>query len=450
MTKHNKFKNIPELRFPEFKGDGEWEEKSVGDIYEFKTTNSLSREHLSYEDGIIKNIHYGDIHTKFETLFSLAKEEVPYIKSDSIVLKKLKKDSYCKEGDMIFADASEDMDDIGKSIEILDLNNEKLVSGLHTILARPKDKKLIVGFGGYLFKSEPVRKQIQREAQGAKVLGISATRLAKVKISFPKNSKEQKKIADFLSSLDEVITAHSDKLKVLKDHKKGLMQVLFPQEGEKVPKYRFKEFKDDGEWEESTIVKIKSILTDYVANGSFQSLRENLNVLDGEGYAFYVRLTDLRAGLGHPDQKYVDEDTYLFLNKSSLFGGELLMANIGANVGEVWQMPFVEKPATLAPNMIMIKFKASIDRRYIYQYLTSDIGLVSVSSVISGSGHPKINKTDLGQVKVFLPPTLLEQQKIADTLSSLDDLTTAQSEKIEQLQAHKKGLMQKLFPAINE
>ncbi|WP_221407569.1 restriction endonuclease subunit S [Bergeyella cardium] len=219
-------KKVPKLRFKEFEDSGEWKEETLGKVYDFKSTNSLSREHLSYEKGIVKNIHYGDIHTTFSTLFDITKEKVPFIKYSVPV--KIKKDNYCIEGDIIFADASEDIDDIGKSIEIINLNNEKLVSGLHTLLARQRKQKLAIGFGGYLFKSDWVRKQIQREAQGAKVLGISATRISRIRILFPKNIIEQQKIASCLSSLDELITAQSKKIEQLKQHKKGLMQGLFP------------------------------------------------------------------------------------------------------------------------------------------------------------------------------------------------------------------------------
>ena len=100
--------------------------------------------------------------------------------------------------------------------------------------------------------------------------------------------------------------------------------------------------------------------------------------------------------------------------------------------------------------MIMIKFKKDIDSGFVFQYLTSDIGVANISSVISGSGYPKISKTDLRQVSVTLPPRIEEQQKIASCLSSLDALITAQTERIEQLKLHKKGLMQGLFPKINE
>lgn len=218
---------VPKVRFSEFKNDGNWIKETVGDVYDFKVTNSFSREYLNYEVGFVKNIHYGDIHTKFNTLFDIAKEDVPFINPD-VSIEKIRKESYCIVGDMIFADASEDMNDVGKSIEIVNLNKENLVSGLHTLLARQKEKKLAIGFGGYLFKSDWVRKQIQREAQGAKVLGISATRISNVQVLYPKNHEEQQKISFCLSSLDELIKAQAEKIEQLKKHKKGLMQGLFP------------------------------------------------------------------------------------------------------------------------------------------------------------------------------------------------------------------------------
>ena len=217
----------PKVRFSEFKNDGNWIKETVGDVYDFKVTNSFAREYLNYEDGSVKNIHYGDIHTKFNTLFDITKENVPFINPD-ITIEKIRKESYCIAGDMIFADASEDMNDVGKSIEIVNLNKENLVSGLHTLLARQRGKKLAIGFGGYLFKSDWIRKQIQREAQGAKVLGISATRISNVQILYPKNHKEQQKISSCLSSLDALIKAQAEKIEQLKKHKKGLMQGLFP------------------------------------------------------------------------------------------------------------------------------------------------------------------------------------------------------------------------------
>jgi len=252
MTRSAKRGWVPKLRFPEFREAGEWSNKSMGEVYSFKGNNSLSRDKLNYESGTIKNIHYGDIRTKFSTLFDITKEAVPYINS-SESQESFKAENYCVEGDMVFADASEDLADIGKCIEIVRLNGERVVSGLHTILARQSAARLVIGFGGYLFKSHAIRKQIQKESQGTKVLGLSGGRFAKIIIPFPSDKAEQQKIADCLVSLDERITLEAQKLDTLKTHKKGLMQQLFPAEGETLPKLRFPEFRDAGEWEFTTV-----------------------------------------------------------------------------------------------------------------------------------------------------------------------------------------------------
>ncbi len=257
---------VPKRRFPEFREAGEWSNKSMGEVYSFKGNNSLARDKLNYESGSIKNIHYGDIHTKFSTLFDISKEVVPYINS-SEAQESFKAENYCVEGDMVFADASEDLDDIGKCIEIVRLNGERVVSGLHTILARQSAARLVIGFGGYLFKSHAIRKQIQKESQGAKVLGLSGGRFAKITIPFPSDKAEQQKIADCLASLDELMTLEAQKLAALKTHKKGLMQSLFPRVAgasssrasgtgeqdapptiETLPQRRFPEFREAGEW----------------------------------------------------------------------------------------------------------------------------------------------------------------------------------------------------------
>lgn len=397
---------MPELRFPEFVNDGEWEGKAFEELFEIG--NGRDYKHLE-------------------------KGKIPVYGSGGYMLSV---DDFLYDGESVC---------IGRKGTI---DKPMFLEGkfwtVDTLFFTHSFKDCLPKYIFYVFQN--INWLNHNEAGG--VPSLTKTNIYKIETLIPK-PQEQQKIASCLSSLDDLITAQSQKLDLLKDHKKGMMQNLFPQEGEKVPKFRFQEFENDGEWVEKTIDKVKSVLTDYVANGSFQSLRENLNVVNTVDFAFYVRLTDLRGGLGHSNQKYVDESTYKFLNKSALFGGELLMANIGANVGEVWQMPTVNKPATLAPNMIMIKLKKDIDSGYVFQYLTSDIGVANISTVISGSGHPKISKTDLRQVKVTLPPRIKEQQKIASCLSSLDALITSQTEKISQLKLHKNGLMQRLFPRIN-
>ncbi len=171
-----------------------------------------------------KNIHYGDIHKQFKTSFDISKEEVPFIDSD-IDISRFQEDCYCRVGDLIIADASEDYKDIGKSIEIVNLNNAKLLAGLHTYLARDKEK-IALGFKGYLFQSYPIRLQIMKIATGISVLGISKGNLSKIKINLPSFS-EQQKIAKFLTELDIKINLAEKQINGTKLYKKILLQQMF-------------------------------------------------------------------------------------------------------------------------------------------------------------------------------------------------------------------------------
>jgi len=216
-----------EIRFKDDEGEDfpEWEEKKFGNVYSFKSTNSYSRENLNYEDGEIKNLHYGDIHTKFKVHFDITKEQVPFI-NRTIAIKTINDDAFCKNGDLIIADASEDYADIGKTVELFNLNNEKVVAGLHILLARPDLDKISIGFGGYLMGSANIKTQVMKVAQGTKVLSISATRLSNIDIQLP-SLLEQSKIANFLSSIDKKITHCQKQIEQTEQYKKALLQQMF-------------------------------------------------------------------------------------------------------------------------------------------------------------------------------------------------------------------------------
>lgn len=216
-----------ELRFKDDDGNNysDWEAKLFGDVFSFFSTNSYSRDNLNYEDGTVKNIHYGDIHTKFKSHFDITKEYVPYLNKE-ISLHKLSDEQYCKEGDLIIADASEDYTDIGKSIELVNVNSDKVVAGLHTLHARPDLQLISIGFSGHLMKSENVRTQIMTIAQGTKVLSITTNRIGKVLIPIP-TLPEQVKIASFLSALDDKIAQTALQIEKMQTWKKGLLQQMF-------------------------------------------------------------------------------------------------------------------------------------------------------------------------------------------------------------------------------
>ncbi|TEU27177.1 restriction endonuclease subunit S [Acinetobacter seifertii] len=202
---------------------GEWEENNFSAQFNFHNTNSHSRALLT-KYGEIMNIHYGDIHTKFSMLFDVNKECIPFLNNE-VNTSKITKEQFLKVGDLVIADASEDYKDIGKAIEVINLNNQKVVAGLHTYIARPI-KPFALGFCGYMMQSFEVREQIKKLATGISVLGISKSNLGKVELRIP-CLEEQTKIANFLAAIDQKIEVVAKQIEQAKQWKKGLLQQLF-------------------------------------------------------------------------------------------------------------------------------------------------------------------------------------------------------------------------------
>jgi type I restriction enzyme, S subunit len=427
---------VPKLRFPEFRNGPSWAAKPMGEAYSFKGNNSLSRDQLNYEHGSVKNIHYGDIHTKFSTLFDITKERVPFI-NPAESLDGFRPENECLEGDMIFADASEDLEDIGKSIEVVRLNGERVFSGQHKILARPSGDGLVIGFGAYLFKSRHVRTQIQKESQGSKVLGISATRLTKIKLPIPSTKPEQKKIAECLSSVDELIAAQARKLDALKTHKKGLMQQLFPREGETQPRLRFPEFQNAGEWVGSELGSLSDVRDGTHDSPSFFPTGRPL-----------VTSKNLRSDgtLDLENVSLISEEDFEQINKrSKVKVGDILFGMIGT-IGNPVR---IKSEGFAIKNVALIKEVGPLLNTFVVQLLQS--GYVAAIFAVLNTGNSQ-KFIALGKIR-GLPvpvPSLPEQQRIADCLTSLDDLIAAQTQKHEALKTHKKGLMQQLFPSPEE
>ncbi|KGE88592.1 hypothetical protein IX84_07905 [Phaeodactylibacter xiamenensis] len=436
----NKKSVVPELRFPGFGKD--WVYEPFSEIYSFLTTNSFSRAKLNYEKGNVRNIHYGDIHTKFSTLFDVSTEDVPYVNPD-ISLRKIKKETYCEVGDIVFADASEDLDDVGKSIEIINLGKEKLLAGLHTLLARQNSpQKLIIGFGGYLFKSPGIRSQIKREAQGAKVLGISGTRLLTINVFYPDNELEQQKIADCLSSLDALIAAHRDKLDALRAHKKGLMQNLFPQEGERVPRYRFEGFV--GEWEEQVLGN----LIDVKGRIGYRGYTRKDIVNKGEGaISMSPSNIDENGNLNYEKSTYISWHKYEESPEIMLKDGFTVLVKTGSSFGKAAYIADLKEKATINPQLVVMK-PETINPRFLFLMVSNASIQKQIGEAVVGGAIPTLSQASLAAFKVVVPK-LEEQQKIADCLSSVDELIAAQADRIEQLQEHKRGLMQGLFPKVD-
>jgi type I restriction enzyme S subunit len=428
---------VPKLRFPEFRNAEGWAPESMADVYSFKGNNSLSREKLNYEAGSAKNIHYGDIHTKFSSHFDITKEIVPFINESELGV--IREEHLCAEGDMIFADASEDLGDIGKCIEIVGLHGERVVSGLHTILARRTGDRIALGFGGHLFKSEWVRTQIQKEAQGAKVLGISAKRMQNLCLPLPTQLAEQQKIAECLSSVDELIAAQARKVDVLKTHKKGLMQQLFPREGETQPRLRFPEFQNAEEWKEVALGDIAEIKLGKMLDKQKHTSGHLLPYLNN----LAVRWNEVNTA-NLPKMYFNDRE----LDRFGLRAGDVVVCE-GGEPGRaaVWDghLPDVKFQKAIH----RVRFNVPFEPKILVLLLENLAGTNEFEMLFTGVGIKHLTGETFCRVKIPLIPHA-EQKRIAESTSSLDALITAETQKLESLKTHKKGLMQQLFPSTHE
>lgn len=203
-----------------------WKRMAFKDVFEFISTNSFSRENLTYDNTTseIHNIHYGDIHAKFNNeILDLSKQgDIPLIKDDVATGKKF---SFLKNGDLIIADASEDYTGLGECVELANVGNKKVVGGLHVIVARDKTGDTIDGFRTYLFNNPSVAIELKKLATGVSVYSISKSSLLGLELLIP-STEEQRKIAKFFKAMDDELQLLNDELDEMRNQKRGLMQNL--------------------------------------------------------------------------------------------------------------------------------------------------------------------------------------------------------------------------------
>lgn len=216
--------DVPPLRFQEF--TEEWERCKVSELLDFYSTNSLCWEQLEYDTNAMMNLHYGLIHVGLPTMVDLAKDKLPNIKEDNMP----KNFELSKEGDVAFADASEDTNEVAKAIEFYNLARKTVVCGLHTIHGRDNKHKTVVGFKGYAFSSTAFHNQIRRIAQGTKIYSISTKNFSECYIGLP-SKPEQTKIATLFRLIDERISTQNKIIEKYESLIKGLNDSLYKQYG---------------------------------------------------------------------------------------------------------------------------------------------------------------------------------------------------------------------------
>ena len=286
----------------------------------------------------------------------------------------------------------------------------------------------------FVLKSDSFIAYVMRGAKGVKMPRGDVSLMREYPVAYP-SKPEQQKIAECLTSLDELISAHGQKLDALKAHKKGLMQQLFPCEGEALPRLRFPEFQDAGEWEIISIGQLGEVVT---GNTPSTALPEYYG-----GDRLFVSPADIS------DNRYVEKTkTTLsaqgFRETRPVKANSILFVCIGSTIGKIAQNR--QECATNQQINSVIPTPDFSDG-FVY-YALSGIS-EQIANLAGIQAVPIVNKSLFSSVEL-VSPKLPEQKRIADCLSSLDDLISAQNHKLAALKTHKKGLMQQLFPSPEE
>ena len=212
---------FPEIRFKGF--TDAWEQREFGEIFSFLQSNSLARAELSNKSGNVSNVHYGDILVKYGEILNVKKDALTYLTNDLLARKY--HNSFLQNGDVIIADAAED-ETVGKCTEITGIEDELVLSGLHTIPCRPL-KKFSAFYLGYFMNSKAYHDQLFSLMQGTKVLSISKTAILNTAIFYPTSEEEQRQIGQYFTKLDNLITLHQRELEKLQNIKKSMLEKMF-------------------------------------------------------------------------------------------------------------------------------------------------------------------------------------------------------------------------------
>lgn len=422
--------NTPKIRFKGFKDD--WEQRKLGEVLVSLQNNTLSRADLSNETGIAKNVHYGDVLIKFGEVLDVSEEKLPMI-SDKSVLTKYKA-SFLQNGDVIVADTAEDST-VGKCSEIAGLNDEVVLSGLHTIPYRPIEK-FASGYLGYYLNSSAYHKQLIPLMQGIKVTSISKSAMQNTEIVYPKSVEEQGKIGNYFQSLDHLITLHQRKCDETKQLKKFMLQKMFPKNGEKNPEIRFEGFTDD--WEQRKLSEICERITRKNRNNESDlplTIASQFGLIDQRD--FFNKVVAAK-----------DMSNYYLLKKGE-FAYNKSYSN-GFDYGSIKRLN-AYKQGCLSTLYICFGITSDeVESDYLECFFDTLkwYGDVSMICAEGARNHGLLNVDTTGffdEVTVDLPKSLEEQKRISVYMNALNRLITLHQRKCEKLKELKKFMLQNMF-----
>lgn len=411
MSKQEKKGLLPELRFPEFQDNGKWKLEPLKKLASKRTERNRDGKVLrvltnSAEHGVVDQRDYFD--------------------KDIATQGNLENYFIVDRGDFVYNPRISAFAPVGP----ISRNNVAtgVMSPLYTVF---RFKNYDIDFYAHYFKSTAWHLYMRQVGStGARHDRMAITNDDFLAMPLPVPSvKEQQEIADCLTSIDDLITTQTQKVDALKAHKKGLMQQLFPAEGETVPKLRFPEFRDKGEWKEKKLSDVIQLISglhlspsDYGDSGSTPYFTGPSDFTNSESEISKWTDTSANTATKH----------------------DVLITVKGNGVGELWFLTL--STVAIGRQLMAVRSKSCV-RQFIYHLLNTQ----KTTFEVLGSGNliPGLSRPVILGLTLRIP-SKKEQQKIADCLTSLDELITAETKKIDTLKAHKKGLMQQLFPVMDE
>lgn len=374
---------------------------SLSDALRPLKSSPFTRDELNYSGGQYQNVHYGDILVRFPSVVDAEKEELPYV-SDSAE-GRCSRCSLLQNGDIIIADTAED-EAVGKAIEIQGITDQKVVSGLHTMAFRPQEGLFAPGFLGYFLNSSVYHNQLLPLMQGIKVLSISKTAIGDTVIKYP-SYKEQEKIVESLSGVDDMIGALDEAIAKKQQIKESLMQQLL------TGKTRLPGF--NGDW---LTISLGSISQMYQPQTITQ---DSLTI---SGYPVY----GANGVIGrYPYHNHTTDQVMITCRGSSC-------GTVNYSRGKCW----------ITGNAMVVNMDGyNVNKRFVYYVLDRS----DLSSLITGSGQPQIVRTPLQRFEICIPKSIEEQTAIAECLDSFEiDISSVESKR-DKYALIKQGMMQELL-----
>ena len=407
----------------------EWIEKTLGEVTAF-ITKGIPPKYVDKENRDTVCVLNQKCNRNFE---------ISYVESrlHNMSLKKVPSEKMLHAGDVLIN--STGTGTAGRVAQIFEVPVPTTIDG-HMILIRPTDE-IDTLYYGYAIKG--YQKKIESLAEGSTgQTEINRQRLQdEIIIRFPKDKHIQKSIGIFLLRIDEKIKNNEQINNNLEQQAVLLFKkwfVEFDNTSKNMVETRFGLIPDSFKLLKNG--ELPLVVTDYVANGSFASLKANVTLYQEPNYAYFIRNTDLKSG---SFEVFVDEHSYSFLSKSTLYGGEIIISNVG-DVGSVFLCPKLNKPMTLGNNIIMLRPEQDNLKYYLYVWFKWLYGQSLIQGIKGGSAQPKFNKTDFKNLPIFLPPDdLLEQ--FHQTVKPMFELIEKNNEENQTLTVTRDTLLPKLM-----